>query len=149
MYRIMHELLWIMIWGHEWGDLPIIFPSDEVMSENQLANRLTSDLKIVMLNNKCIILFLICYFMSWTHNATKNNYWSLILPLLLRTFFRNKHCDVTTVDLWRHANVGYWHCDIISVDCSCTHRLAQRGSSLENNNREYRFLTTWYSRLSM
>ena len=42
-------------------------------------------------------------------------------------------CDVTTVDLWRHANAGYWHCDVIFVDCSCTRKLAQRRSSLMNN----------------
>ena len=26
----MHELPWITIFGHEWGDLPMIFMSDEV-----------------------------------------------------------------------------------------------------------------------
>ena len=26
--RIMHELPWITIFGHEWGDLPMIFTSD-------------------------------------------------------------------------------------------------------------------------
>ena len=29
-----------------------------------------------------------------------------------------QHCDVTTVDLWRHANARGWHCDVIFVDCS-------------------------------
>ena len=28
----MHELPWITIFGHEWGDLPMIFTSDEVSS---------------------------------------------------------------------------------------------------------------------
>ena len=39
----MHELPWITIFGHEWGDLPIIFTSDEVTSENhwQIASRVT------------------------------------------------------------------------------------------------------------
>ena len=36
--------------GHEWGDLPIIF--------------ITSDPKIVIHANECIILFLTCYFTS-------------------------------------------------------------------------------------
>ena len=43
-------------------------------------------------------------------------------------------CDVTTVDLWRQANVF--------VDCFCTHKTAQKRSSLVNNSREYQFLTT-------
>ena len=59
------------------------------------------------------------------------------------------HCDATTVDLWRHANARYQHCDVIFVDCSCTRKLAQRRSSLVNNNREYRFLITRYSRPSV
>ena len=63
--------------------------------------------------------------------------------------FLTWHCDVITVDLWRHANARHWHCDVIFIDCSCTRKLAQRRSSLVNNNREYRFLTTRYSRLSV
>ena len=63
--------------------------------------------------------------------------------------FLNSHCNVTTIDLWRHANVAYWHCDVIFADCSCTPKLAQRRSSLVNNNREYRYLTTRYPRLSV
>ena len=63
--------------------------------------------------------------------------------------FLTWHCDVITVDLWRHANARHWYCDVIFIDCSSTHKLAQRRSSLVNNNREYRFLTTRYSRLSV
>ena len=37
-----------------------------------LANRITSDPKIVIHGNECIILFLTRYFMSWTHNFAKN-----------------------------------------------------------------------------
>ena len=59
------------------------------------------------------------------------------------------NCYVTRIDLWRNATPNYWHCDIIFLDCSCTRELAQRRSSLVNNNREYRFLTTRYSRLSV
>ena len=33
-YRIMHELPWITIFGHEWGDLTMILTSDPVTSEN-------------------------------------------------------------------------------------------------------------------
>ena len=63
--------------------------------------------------------------------------------------FLTEHCDVTTIDLWRHANAKYWYCDVIYVYCHCTRKLAQRRSSLVNNSREYRYLTTRYSRLSV
>ena len=63
--------------------------------------------------------------------------------------FLTKHCDVTIIDLWRHANAKYWYCDVIFVFCHCTRKLAQRRSSLVNNSREYRYLATRYSRLSL
>ena len=63
--------------------------------------------------------------------------------------FLTEHCDVTTIDLWRHANAKYWYRDVIFVYCHCTCKLAQRRSSLVNNSREYRYLTTRYSRLSV
>ena len=123
----------IVFFGHEWDDLPMIF---------------TSDPKIVIHGNECIILFLTRYFIFPTHNSTKNNYGSLISPLSLRRSFVSYHCDVTTIDLWRHANEGYWHCDVIFVDCFCTRTLAQSRSSLVTNSREYWFLTPRYSRPS-
>ena len=58
-------------------------------------------------------------------------------------------CDVTTIDLWRHANARYWYCDVIFVDCHCTGNLAQSRSSLMNNSREYRYPVMRYSRLSV
>ena len=51
--------------GHEWADLPIIFTSDEV------ANRITSDPKIVIHGNECIISFLTRYLMFWTLNSAQ------------------------------------------------------------------------------
>ena len=63
--------------------------------------------------------------------------------------FLIEHCDVTTIDMWRHANAKYWYCDVIFVYCRCTRKLAQRRSSLVNNSREYRYLATRYSRLSV
>ena len=103
--------------------------------------------KIVIHGNECIILFLTCYFMSWTHKSA----------IIERSFrhccqgrpFLTEHCDVTTIDLWRHANAKYWYCDVIFVYCHCTRKLAQRRSSLVNNSREYRYLATRYSRLSV
>ena len=60
-----------------------------------LANHLTSDQKIVIHGNKCIILFLTRYFMSWTCHFSANNSRWLISTLSLRTAF----ADLT---LWRH-----------------------------------------------
>ena len=37
-----------------------------------LAKGFTSDPKIIIHSNECIILFLLCSFMSWTHNSAKN-----------------------------------------------------------------------------
>ena len=42
--------------------------------------------------------------------------------------FLNEHCDVTIIDLWRHANAKYWYCDVIFVYCHCTRKLAQKRS---------------------
>ena len=103
--------------------------------------------KIVIHSNECIILFLTRYFMSWTHKSA----------IIERSFrhccqgrpFLTEHCDVTTIDLWRHANAKYWYCDVIFVYCHCTCKLAQRRSSLVNNSCEYRYLATRYSRLSV
>ena len=117
------QLLLITILGHEWGNVPwvspvlsIIFTSDEVIS---LANRMASDQESLF-TVECFILFLT--------RCCKGRY------------FLTRHCHVTIVDLWRHANIGYWHCDVLFVDC--TSKLAQMWSSLVSNNREYRFRTT-------
>ena len=58
---------------HEWGDLPMIFTSDEVTSENhwQITSRVTK--KIVIHGNECIILFLTRCFISWTHRSAKQS----------------------------------------------------------------------------
>ena len=135
IWRIMHSLPWITIFGsrvrrfandfHEWR-------SHELKS---LTNRLTSDPKIVIHGNECIILFLTRNYMSWTHNSAKNNYRSLISPLSLRTAF-------SVLVSWRHTNVRHWHCNVIFADCCCTRKSAQKRSSLVNNGREYRFSPT-------
>ena len=144
----MHELPWITIFCHEWGDSAMIFTSDEVTRENhcRIASR---DKKIVIHSNGCIILFLTRYFMSWTHKSAKNYHRALILPLLPRAAFSDWA-------LWRHHNWSVtscereiWYCDVIFVYSHCTRKLAQRRSSLENNRREYRYLATRYSRLSV
>ena len=52
-----------------------------------LANHITSDQKIVIHGNKCIILFLTRYYMLWTHNSTKNNHRSLIFAIIAKSVF--------------------------------------------------------------
>ena len=104
-----------MILGHSWGDLPMIFTSDEVTSENhwQITSRVTKNCyshsslvkiigkwshswpKIFIHGKEYIILFLTHYFMSWTHHSTTNKHRSLNMLLSLRTVF----ADLT---LWRH-----------------------------------------------
>ena len=144
----MHELPWITIICHELGDLPMIFTSDEVTSENhwQITSRVT---KIVIDGNECIILFLARYFMSWIHHSATNKHRSLISLLSLRTVFsdltlwRHHSWSVTSRErevlaLWRHVRQLFLHAQI-----------GARRSSLVNNNREYQFLTTRYSRLTV
>ena len=77
--------------SHEWKSLP---------------NPLTNDKKIVIHGNKCIIIFLTLYFMSWTLKSTKNYHRALISPLLPRAAFSDQ-------GLWHHHNwsVTSWKCE--------------------------------------
>ena len=136
-------------WCHEWGHLPINFMRDEVISENhwQIASQVIK--KLLFTCNESIISFLTHYFMSQTHNSSKNYYWSLISPLLLRTI-------LSDLALWRHGSRA-----VMSPECrvlALWHHISRlflhaqihaRWSSLVNNNSEYQFLATWYSRLSV
>ena len=145
----MYELPWITIfWSrvrwfgndfHEWR-------SHEWKS---LANHLTSDQNIVIHGNECIIIFLTRYYMSWVHSFAKNNRRSFISSLSPRKVFsawalwRHHNWSVTSREreilaLWRHIRRLF-----------LPRKLAQRRSSLVNNNREYRFLITRYSRPSV
>ena len=97
--------------SHEWKSLP---------------NRLTSDKKIVILFTLTNVLF---YFL---HVIFCHEHTNPLRTIIERSFrhccqgrpFLTEHCDVTTNDLWRHANAKYWYC-------------------------EYRYLATRYSRLSV
>ena len=94
--------------SHEWKSLP---------------NRLTSDKKIVIHGNECIILFLTHYFMSSTHKSPKNYHRVLISPLLPRAVFsdlvlcRHHNWSVTSREgeilvLWRHIRRLLLHAQI-------------------------------------
>ena len=124
---------------HEWR-------SHELKS---LPNRLTSDKKSLFTVTNVLFYFL--------HAILCHEHTNSLRTIIERSFshcchrrpFLTEHCDVTTIDLWCHANVKYWYCDVILVYCHCTRKLAQRRSSLVNNSREYRYLATRYSRLSV
>ena len=118
----------------------------EWRSHCRIASRVT---KIVIHRNECIIFFL--------HAMLCHEHTNPLRTIIERSFchccqgrpFLTEHCDVTTIDLWRHENAKNWHCDVIFVDCHCTRKLAQRRPSLVNNSREYRYLATRYSRLNV
>ena len=124
---------------HEWKSLP---------------NLLTSDKKTLFKVTNVLFYFLHVIFCHEHTNPLRT--------VIKRSFrhccqgrpFLTEHCDVTTNDLWCHANVKNWYmknwyCDVIFVYYHCTRKLAQRWSSLVNYSREYRYLTTRYSRLSV
>ena len=145
----MHELPWITIFCHEWGDSAMIFTSDEVTSEN-IADSHHEWQK----NSLFTVTNVLFYFL---HAISCHERTNPLRTITERSFrhccqgwpFLTEHCDVTTIDLWRHANAKYWYCDVIFVYCHWTRNLAQRRSSLVNNSREYRYLATRYSRLSV
>ena len=107
----------------------------------RLASRVT---KIVIHGNEFIYYFL--------HTVLCHSHTNSLRTIIERSFrhcchgwpFLIEHCDVTTIDLWRHANAKYWYCDVIFLYCHCTRKLTQRRSSLVNNSREYRYLATRY-----
>ena len=115
-----------------------------------LPNRLTSDK--ISLSTVTNVLFY--YFL---HAILCHEHTNPLTTIIERSFrlccqgrsFLTEHCDVTTINLWRHANAKYWYCDVIFVYCHCTRKLAQRRSSQLNNSREYRYLATRYSRPSV
>ena len=69
--------------------------SEAIFAKKIIANHFASDQKIVIHSDECTILFLTRYFMSWTHDFAQSNYWSLILPLALKTVFSD-------LALWCH-----------------------------------------------
>ena len=91
----------------QWGDLPKIFTSDEVTSENhwQIASRVTQKSLFTVTN-------LLFYFL---HAILCPEHTILLKTIIDRSFrncrqgrsFLTQHCDVTIVDLWRHANARY------------------------------------------
>ena len=122
IYKTMHELPRMTSFGHELGDLPMIFTRDFVTRENHGKSPHEWP-KIVIYSNECIILFLTCSFMPCAHNSTKNNHQSLISQLSLRTVcsdlalwchqgwsMMSSECEVLV--LWRHIRRLFLHVQI-------------------------------------
>ena len=142
IYRIMHELPWITIFWSRVRRFDSDFHSWRSHEWKSLPNHLASDKESLFTVTKVSFYFLYAFL---CHEDTNP------LRTIVERSFRNccqgrpfltEHCGVTTIDLWRHANAKYWYCDVIFVYCHCTRKLAQRRSSLLNNTREYRYLTT-------
>ena len=109
--------------GHEGGDLPMIFTSDEVTSENhrQIASRVTQKSLFTVTN--VLFYFLHAILISRTHNSAKNHHRSLISQLSPRTVFsdfalwRHHSWSVTSREreilaLWRHIRRLFLHAQI-------------------------------------
>ena len=145
----MHELPWITIFGSRVRRFANDFHEWRSHEWKSLANRITSDPKIVIHGNKCIILFLIRYFISRTQNSAKKQSsigdFAIVAKAVFADLLWRHHnwsvmsCECRLLALWRHIRRLFF----------CKRRLAQRPSSLVNNSREYRFLTTRYSRPSV
>ena len=109
--------------GHEWGDLPMIFTSDEVTSENhwQIASRVTQKSLFTVTN--VLFYFLHAILCPGTHQSAKNHHRSLFSQLSPRTAFsdfalwRHHSWSVTSREreilaLWRHICRLFLHVEI-------------------------------------
>ena len=113
----------------------------EASIDQSLTTRITSYRKIVINSNECIILFR-TPFLCPEH--------TIPLKIVVYHWFRHWLNIVTSRQLIYDVT-RKWGTGIVtsysSIVLARANILAQRGSSLVNNNREYRFLTTWCSRL--
>ena len=145
----MHDLPWITIFGSRVRWFANNFHKWQSHEWKSLANHFMSDPKIAIHGTKCIILFFTCYFMSWTHNSNKNNYRSLISPLSLRTVFSDLalwHHHSWYVMSHEHGILALWdHIHRLFLNM----QIGTKAILLLNNNRQYQFLTTWYSPLNV
>ena len=140
IYSILYGLAWITIFCHLWGDYRYLFLSlaswfgndfNEWRSHGwkSMPCRLTSDKRLLF-----TLTHTLCYFL---HAILCPEHTNPLKKIIDRSF---RHCpqgrsfrhfDVTTVNLWCHANAMKWHCDVIFVNCSCTRKLAQCWFSLK------------------
>ena len=146
----MYGLQWISFYSHEWGDPTTIFTNDEVTIENhcRIASRVTKEAVFTVTHTLINFLYAISALIEHT-NPLKHSSVAHFAIFTVDGLFWLGIVTSLKFNLWRHANARYLHCDIIFVDCSCTHKLSQRRSSLVKNNREYQFPVSRYSWLSV
>ena len=122
--RIMHELQWITIFCHEWGDSVMIFTSNQATSENhcRIASRVTKNKSLFTVTN--VLFYFLHAILSPEHTITlKNDYRSLISLLSLRAVFsdqalcRHHNWSVTSLErgvlaLRRHIRRLFLHAQI-------------------------------------
>ena len=137
--KIMHELPWITMfvsWVRQFAN--------DFHEWQSVADRFTCHPKSIFIVMNVLLYFLHAILCPEHTILLKSNYPSLILHLSLRTAFSDLAlwCDHSWSVTSPHR--GVLHCDVIFVDYSCMHKLAQRRCSLVNNKCEYWFLTTRY-----
>ena len=143
----MYGLLWIPILCLDWGNSAMIFTSDFVTLENH--RRIASWVikkKTVFTVTHALFYFSRAFYALMEHITLLNQ---LSVHFAKDGLYWLDIVTSSQFNLWHHPNTRYWHCDIIFVNCSCMHKLAQRRSSLVNNNCEYWFPTIPYSQLSV
>ena len=91
---------------------PCVSDSPVIISQTKsLTNCFTSDHKIVIHSDPYIILFIIHFFMLWTHKPDENNHFA--------------HFTIVTKDilfnlaLWCHTSARHWYYAVIFIDCYC------------------------------
>ena len=137
LYRIVYGQPWITIFHHEWGDLALIFMSDEVTSENHWWIASQAWRLFLSQVRWFAMIFILwhshelnrCWIVSW---VTKNSAFTVthtlfhFLHAILWPDWAHKtawHCDVTTVQsvishvyevlaLWRHIHQLFLHMQI-------------------------------------
>ena len=145
----MHELLWItMCWSRVRWFVNYFHESHKIMSENHWEIASQGPKSSFMVTN-ALFYFLHAILCSEQTIPLKTVIDHSFCLCRQGRSFLTQHCDITTVHLWCHRNAKYWYYDVIYIDCSCKHKLVQRRSSLMNNNHEYWFLNTQYTRLSV
>ena len=149
IFRSIYGLPWIIIFVMSQA-IPQWFSWVSKSRVKVVAEKLHDWQKIPVQSNPLYVLFLTRYTMQWTYiistktiSSRSSHHFHQGLSFLI------DHCDVTTVDLWRHVKARFWYCDVLFVDCSCSTYLMQSWSSPVNNKREYRSFATRYSWLSL
>ena len=116
--KIMHELLWIMIFGHEWGDLPMIYRSDEVTIENhwQITSRVTK--KSLFTVTLLYVLNRLFYVLNTQFHQKQPSIAHFVIVakdgLFLLALWRHHNwsvmsCECEALELWRHIRRLFLH----------------------------------------